>query len=205
MTAPSPLDHPRPALMLLHYVQAGEPPYAPTPELAEAIADLTDDGDTHTLSDGRTLRLGIRPDDVSPMEQINDADCWGRVAWGVRVPGERWERRPDGFDGAARKLADTRDGSVWWQPPGPEVIGPVPWDAETLRAEGAKVAELIEDGFSLVSLRVIETVADSLGHEHSVELAATYLGGVDKFYPELIAEMAGELESELTPAEAAAS
>lgn len=45
-------------------------------------------------------------------------DVYGRFCW----PGPDYrngygyQHRPDGFDGAARKLT-TRDGYVWWQPP----------------------------------------------------------------------------------------
>lgn len=179
-------------LAALSYIPEGPPPWAPRPELAEAQAALTDDGDVFDLGNGWSLRLSIEVDEGY---SVNDYDGDGRVEW--THPGQYdysgHAPRPEGFDGAARVLM--RDGSscLWWQPPGREITGAT-WDAETLDAEAARVRDLCEYGFRYVSLTLLQTVTDARGGEHEVEVAREGLGGVDAVYPELIAEMAGELD-----------
>jgi hypothetical protein len=81
--------------------------------LAEAIAELTSDGDTFELPDGRTLRLTFEPDYDTSLEDFED--CYGRVGEPKRsYTGE--DQRPESFDGNAEKISYSQ-GRIWWQPP----------------------------------------------------------------------------------------
>lgn len=166
----------------LRYLTSFPAPYPPSEALAAATAALSDDGDTFELAGGQKLRLRIEVDQDT---EINDSDCYGKVEWIQR--GHHQDPRPDGFDGKARKLWGASD-PFWWQP----------WDGAT----DAQIAEfipllreLMEYGFKVVVLELLEVTTDSRGGEHEVEIDRACLGGVDAFYPDLIGELIGELRS----------
>lgn len=69
----------------------------------------------YTLSDGRKIKLEIIPDD-SNWDRFHEDEFFGQVAPSKADPYTGYSKRPDGFNGAARKF-DTRDGRYWWQPP----------------------------------------------------------------------------------------
>ena len=69
---------------------------------------------------------------------INDSGFYGKVE---PVSRGMWPKRPEGFDGAARKVCD-RHYDYWWQPP--EGIG---HDEEVLRGMARTVSSLLEYGF----------------------------------------------------------
>lgn len=150
-------------------------------------SSLTDDGDTLELTDTFRLRLRIECDEDS---SINDYDSDGRYEMAARDP---HAPRPEGFNGAARKLWTAESGAVpfWWQP----------WDAAEFEAlpEDVKseylwrIRMLVTYGFKHVSLRLEQCVEDDFGGEHWVEAGYAGLGGVDEFYPELIDDLASEL------------
>lgn len=83
-------------------------------DVVDALSDCDQGGSkSHVFRyDGRTYRATFStvPDEWSA---INDYDCWGKVEWCDRG---MFPKRPDGFDGAARKLW-TRSDPFWWQPP----------------------------------------------------------------------------------------
>lgn len=167
-------------------------PYPPTPELAAAMADLTDDGDTFRLSGREYLRLVITPDEDA---SINDYEGDGRTEW-TRNNGHG-PVRPSDFTGKARILTRDGDSSLWWEPPTFEIIGTV-WDEETLRSEEARIRDLVENGFVSVRLELVETLRDQMNGEHDVVVATASLGGVDKMYGDLIGELASEICAEVT-------
>lgn len=83
----------------------------------EDILAMADDGDVTKLSDGRTIRLRIEPDDLDPFEEF---DVYGKV----ELAGGPWNRdgmrksRPDGFTGNAEKIWAVQNGECyWWEPP----------------------------------------------------------------------------------------
>lgn len=161
---------------------------APTLTPDDIAADLTDDGDTFDLCDGRTLLLRIESDDASPLD---DADWFGAVS-----PIDTWRDsrapRPAGFDGRARKLRP-RDGVYWWQPP-----ADVP--DETIPAMERSLLDLLDYGYSSVGVILKETVEDSRGNAHSVTVDAAWIGGVEPFPdPDYLATLVADLVAELLP------
>lgn len=79
---------------------------------------LYNDGDTETLPDGRVLRLRFEPDqDCS----VNDYESDGRIEWTRR--NDDGAVRPSTMDGSARVIDTDYPYSLWWQPPGKEIIG----------------------------------------------------------------------------------
>lgn len=170
-------------------------------------SDLTSDGDTLDVSDRFRLRLRIEADDEPASHHINDADCWGKVskyAYGYRD--SEYRQRPDGFTGRARKIEVARGYIVWWEPYADEygyqlddgTWASAKWD-QLPRAEIDKQVEymtdLLRDGFKQVGLTLEEfistTTQPSIGRW--VEVDTAWVGGVDVFYPELIADLAAEL------------
>lgn len=148
-------------------------------------------GDRVTLDDRHELRIVVEPDYCAT---VNDYDCYGQVAE-VETNRDYWGGygvyRPDGFDGAARKI-HTQGDAWWWQPPADLKNA----TGEELRRLECLVRDLIEYGFSVVGVQLWEKVADSRGGEHWVELDAQYIGGIDSLddLGDIAWELAGELE-----------
>ena len=153
------------------------------------ILDLTDDGDTFVLPDGRTLRLSFGPDDIDPFAEYGD-ECYGKVEWiNTRAYGR--PERPSGFDGAARKLW-TQSDCYWWQPPS-EVVK-MGKESTDLLAE--QVRDLLAFGMKIIVLELCEG-EDHYGRPIVINNAS--LGGVEPF-PEksymqsIVSDMLNELE-----------
>lgn len=167
---------------------------ATTDRVADLLAQLIEDGDTVALGDGRTLVLHVERDDIDPLTLINDADCWGRVAWDRPNRDTGQSVRPDGFTGAARKFSlygYALEGTVWWEPyrEGHHVVD----DPETV----AYMRELLAEGFQQVGLELRETLTDSQGHEHAVTVDTAWLGGTDSLGNGFLREVLGDLLAEL--------
>lgn len=137
----------------------------------DIIDALDDDGDEVEV--GRyTVRLHIEPDHET---NINDYDSYGSFAGSYRyTDSESRTRRPDGYDGAARKMQVGRGDWVWWQPP-----ADIKNDREATDTLSHLVRDLIECGFTSVGLTVHETVLDSQGGSHRVEVTSAWLGAID--------------------------
>lgn len=118
-----------------------------------------------------TLRLHVEPDNET---SINDYDCYGTISQGYDYWHEAKSERPAGFDGAARKMQIERGTWVWWQPPAD--IKP---ESESVADLFRLVRNLIECGFTAVGVSLHETVTDSLGHDHEVQVDVAWLGGID--------------------------
>lgn len=182
-----------PTIFDLEYVPQEVAPYPPTPALADAMQSLTDDGDTFELADGRSLCLRLFPDEDA---SINDYEGDGQVEWGES--NDYGYVRPANFTGTARIIKREGNSALWWQPPSVEMIGKS-WTNDEMYEEQTRIMELVEYGFTLVRLELRETLTDSAGNEHTVVLADAILGGVDKMYPDLVAELAGEIACNLPP------
>lgn len=169
-----------------------------TPTLTDLAAELIDRDPSPgaptraNLPDGRHLTLSLEVDEWSdPLDDMGDGTWTGRVEFGIR---DRWtgrDRRPDGMDGRARKLPTRSGESLWWQ---------VPADVpdESIREMGAAIADLIEYGYSIVTVHLWETVQDSRGNDHRVEVGAASLGGIEPFPDhtylyEIASELVGEV------------
>ena len=100
---------------------------------------------------------------------INDFDYYGKVE---PVGRGMWPKRPDGFDGAARKVCDDHY-DYWWQPP--EGIGN---DEEVLRGMTRTVSNLLQYGF----VRWCLSVEQRCGCCGSYTIVGTYsYGGNEPF------------------------
>jgi len=111
---------------------------------------------------------------------INDSGYYGKVE---PVGRGMWPKRPDGFDGAARKLCDDRY-DYWWQPP--EDIGN---DEEVLRGMARTVSHLLQYGFVLWCLSV-EKRCECCG---SYTIVGTYSYGGNEPFVEPDDGVIGEL------------
>jgi hypothetical protein len=146
------------------------------------MTDLTDDGDTIDLGNGLSLRLRIETDMDT---DVNDFDCYGKVEWTSGGYGLT-PNRPDDFTGAARIIARDRGSALWWQP----------WTGATEQEANdflPTIRERVEYGFYLIGLELRETVTDSRGGSHTVELDTAWLGGVDDTSAETLADILPDL------------
>ena len=128
------------------------------------------------------LRLRFEPDQDYG---INDYDSDGRIEWTRR--NDYGAVRPSTMDGSARVIDTDYPYSLWWQPPGKEIIGDTPWDDATMRREESRVRDLVRFGFQGIILEVLQGedayrrpvvvgVASLWGIEWDVD--AVYLAGV---------------------------
>ena len=146
----------------------------------------TNDGETVELADGRALRLKVEHD---PDTDINDYDCYGKVAWVETDRNTGYTIRPEGFNGRARKVW-ARSDAFWWQPPADV-------SDEDLSSMAHHVAELVEYGFRVYVVELLgrEEDTDAVGHRPVLDVHA--IGGVDtedpSYVAQLVEEMAGEM------------
>lgn len=153
---------------------------------------LYDDSDTATLTDGRTVRLRIEPDQDT---DIQDYEAYGSVAW-VRPHPYRvgHDQRPEGFDGNAEKLWTCENGSecFWWQPPTDLVHGRGTPEFASLRQ---LVRELVTWGFKSVGVEVLDGTD---AYDRPIVVDAAWIGGVDSvddgYLAELVSDLLGELD-----------
>jgi hypothetical protein len=165
----------------------------------EALDALTDDGDTYEFEadDGRVFVIKLHTEH-DPDSSINDYESYGQLS--------KWERdndygsqRPHGFGPLARIIARDRGSTLWWQPL-PEVWGtPKPWDGRTFEADWIIAKALFEDGFHQVGVSLHETVIDSFGGDHEVEVRSTWIGGVDSTAREYMRDIVSDLLADLFP------
>lgn len=150
-----------------------------------ALADLTEDGDTVGLADGRTLRLSILTDEHANVDDYGD-ECYGRFAWPdeYRDRNTGRPRRPDGFDGNAEKI-DTISGPIWWQPPVDLVLER---GSEEWRAYASFLGELVSFGFKGVRLEILDG-EDVYGHP--IVRAEASLWGIDTLDTHAYTDTAG--------------
>lgn len=156
---------------------------------APDLSQLSDDGDTVELENGRTLRLRIQHDEVDPFEQN---DCYGKVTSVESGPRNDYgyRDRPDGFDGSAEKLWLPQNcGVVWWQPP---------TDVKRTDEGFTKLRDLVMDlaafGSHVITLELLEGVD---AYRRPIVTQAAGLGGVDSLDGGYLAEVVSELAAEL--------
>jgi hypothetical protein len=149
---------------------------------ATDLASLREHGDKIELGDGRTVRLVIEPDpDMSIMDEQGSGMWCGRLAWDGPANEYGYRTRPDGFTGRAEVIE--RDGRerLWWEVPADVVIG-----SDSYRTLRQSILDLCRCGYVSVGL-VLEC-------EHGGQLSVAWVSGCDSFYPELIDDLASELD-----------
>jgi len=163
----------------------------------EAIDALTMHGDRYEFEtdDGRVFVIKLHTEH-DPDASINDYESYGQLSPWTR-DGSYGSTRPRGFGPLARIIARDRGSTLWWQPL-PEVWGtPKPWDGSTFEADWIIAKALFEDGFAQVGLSLHETVTDSLGGDHEVEVRSAWIGGVDSTAREYMRDLVSDLLADL--------
>lgn len=128
------------------------------------------DGGIATLPDGRTLRLVISDDDDYTIH--DDGDWYGQIVHVSKCRQDHihgYYRRPDSFDGAARKMYVDRT-IYWWQPP-----SDVKDQAEIVRLRDS-VRDTLTYGFQCVTVQLCDG-RDYYGQP--IVADATSIGGVE--------------------------
>lgn len=133
-------------------------------ELTEIAENLISD-EKISLPDGTVLTLEVNDDYGFSTNDF--ADCYGMVEWCHNTPGTE---RPQGFDGAARKIWVRHD-CYWWQPPQDVVNNP-----EALLATRRSVIDLLEFGLQVVTV-THEKKCECCGMSKAAGVAS--LGGVE--------------------------
>jgi hypothetical protein len=152
------------------------------------LSDLTDDGDTFELTDGRTLRLRVESD---PHTSVNDFDCYGRVAEVERGPWDGHNKpRPQGFTGRAVKLSIPNGPDYWWEPY---------YESETQQAyngpkERQMMIDLLSHGFYGLIVEILNGT-DAYGRPIVTNVAS--LWGIDSLETQYVREIVTDLAAEL--------
>ncbi len=147
----------------------------------DKLQTLDGDGAKVTLAGDYILRLRISGDEFMTIDDFED--FYGRVT----PQNKRDSRRPEGFNGRARKITNP-SGTYWWQPPADVADDQL---AELKRS----VAQLIEYGFISVTLELIQG-QDGYGRPIVREHVSTF--GVEwDASPSDIARIACDLFEEL--------
>jgi hypothetical protein len=163
----------------------------------EALDALSEDGTTYEFEadDGRVFVIKLHTEH-DPDSSINDYESYGQLSTWTR-DGFCGSTRPRGFGPLARIICRDRGSTLWWQPT-PELWGtPKPWDGPTFEADWIIAKTLFEDGFYQVGVSLHETVTDSLGGEHVVEVCSAWLGGVDSAEGEWLRDIVSDLLADL--------
>lgn len=156
-------------------------------DVGDILEELTDDGDTFELSDGRTLRLRIEPDAGTT---INDFDCYGKMSkYAFDYVHDAHAPRPDGFNGNAEKIQVDRGYWVWWQPP-----DDIPRSSEQFSEFRRMVRDLLEIGFYQVGLELLDGT-DAYGRP--IVVKQEWLGGVDSIEEDHLADILSDMLAEL--------
>lgn len=165
------------------------------------VAALTEDGDKYEDGEWR-FKLRIEPDDDLTVDDMEDPEVFGRYEF--REYGRDNRDRPDGFTGAAVKLASETSQGVyyWYEPPkdfrkfkGSGFTDINAWE-NAKEANLRYVRRILSYGYS--SLGIIATHTRSDGYERTW---SEWIGGTDfGEWPEskaYIAEMVGDVLGEL--------
>jgi hypothetical protein len=150
----------------------------------ELAADLTYGRTNVVERDGQVWRARVEPD--CDHSVFDEDECYiGRLVWAR----ERHGLRPDGFDGAARKLTTHGGDQVWWQPPD---------DITSVTDFAQMVTDLLNYGYVGV---IVERCEGEDGYGRPIVREASSLWGIDAMSSDTpyLAEVIGELVAEATP------
>lgn len=143
----------------------------------------SDEGIYRTAA-GQFVRVLTEPDLMS--DPRDGQDWYGRFEFFENR--QRHDTRPDGFDGAARKIG-LRDGFLWWQPPADALADP-----ELLVSLRDGLRDLAEFGFNCVVVELLDQSTDYYGRP--VVRASRSYGGIEPFSDLVpaIRDLLGDLE-----------
>ena len=151
-----------------------------------APGEYPSDEGTYRTASGQLFRVGTAPDDWTT---LGDEDWYGRVEY--RDDRDARRARPEGFDGAARKI-DLRNGFLWWQPPADAIADP-----DLLRTMRAAVRDIAEYGYKVATVELLAPEPDHYGRPIVVNAAS--VGGIEPFdeIGHLVRDLIGELELDI--------
>ncbi len=146
----------------------------------------SDEG-TYRTASGQLFRVVAEPDYDVPLEDAEDS--YGRVEY--RDDRDARRARPEGFDGAARKI-DLRNGFLWWQPPADAIADP-----HLLGTMRAAVRDIAEYGYKVATVELLAPEPDHYGRPIVVNAAS--VGGIEPFdeIGHLVRDLIGELELDI--------
>lgn len=159
----------------------------------------TDDGAAF-VHDGVTYRVRIEPDPYASIMDEQGEGVWcGRLEWGRTNPHTGHGERPAGFDGGAECLRyGCSHDAIWWQVP-KDLLGEA--NREGRDATRRAVLDILEWGYVSVGLERLETLTDSQGNAHTVEVESAWLGMVEPstdagYLCEILADHLAELSDD---------
>jgi len=160
------------------------------------LSELAEDGDTLKMDDGRMLRLRIRVDQDT---EVQNEEFYGEFSWARNDPnyvGAYNTHRPTGFDGNAEKLSTYHGDSYWWQPPRGDYEMTCKRGSPEFAEFRQNVKALVEWGFKGVVLELLDGT-DGYGRPIVVEVAS--LWGIDSLENGYLAEVVSDLVGEVLP------
>ena len=157
-----------------------------------ALDALTEHGDMYEFEfEGRPYVIRLQTQGDPDTNLRDDGDWFGQLSPWQGHHSDRQER-PPGFDGFARKVWSGGDW-MWWQPP-----TELKADEQAVRNLHDQINLIMEYGYSQVGVSLHETVTDSLGGEHHVEVRSAWIGGVEPFPdPDHIRDLVSDLLADL--------
>lgn len=139
-----------------------------------------------TLDDGRDVRAKLEYDEASSLE--DSGDWFGTIKAGRRSDSSN-DARPEGFNGAARKIS-SRGGMLWWQPP-QDVLS----DPSALASLEKRVRAYFLEDWTYVGVVVeVRSAPCSCCGERKAETQS--LWGIESDAGDYFAEVLGELTAE---------
>ena len=135
-------------------------------------------------ADGTLFRVSTEPDQWA---YLRDAEDWYGKAEIIDSRAEQGNR-PEGFDGAARKV-DYRDGRFWWQPPADALADP-----ELLASMRRSLVDLVDYGFKRVTVELLDPEPDYFGRFITRDRRS--MGGLEPFdeIGPAVQELMGDIE-----------
>lgn len=119
------------------------------------------------VSDGTRLVFRIECDEFADVR--DDQDWIGRIAECSDGGWYRHQSRPEGFDGAARKVRAHTGDVWWWQPPSDAVS-----DDALVQSLRRELVDILTYGYSLLSV----TLQESCSHHAWHDVSGTSIGGL---------------------------
>ena len=135
-------------------------------------------------ADGTLFRVSTEPDQWG---DLRDAEDWyGKV--GIIDLRTEQENRPEGFDGAARKV-NYRGGRFWWQPPA-DVLA----DPDLLASMRHDLVDLVDYGYKCVTVELLDPEPDYFGGFITRDCRS--MGGLEPFdeIGPAVQELMGDIE-----------
>ena len=150
-----------------------------------AAGEVPSSEGVYRQADGTLFRVSTEPDQWGDLR--DDEDWYGKVSL-IDPRRDEQGNRPEGFDGAARKV-DYREGRFWWQPPA-DVLA----DPDLLRAMRQSLVNLVDFGYKCVTVELLGPEPDYFGGFITRDCRS--MGGLEPFdeIGPAVQELMGDIE-----------